>query len=385
MLLIILYIAFVALGLPGALLGSAWPVMQGELDKPVHYAGIITMLIALGTILTSLMADNLTKKIHPWLVVVLGMLLMAVSLFGFSFTSSFWFMCIWAVPLGLGAGAVDAVINNTIAVRYSSRHMSWLHCFWGLGAMVGPYIMGFYLTRGIHWSYGFGTVGLLQLLALGLLIFSLSHWKKPVPSETSAPKPPPAKSFRMVLRIPGVKFALLAFFAYCALESTAGLWASTYLVYNRNIPAESAALFASFFFIGITAGRFVSGFVSNLLGEWKMILLGLVTIFVGIVAVWFSFAPAWVCLFGLIVIGLGCAPIFPSLMHATPDNFGLENSQALVGIQMAAAYTGSTVIPPLFGGLAGIVGIGFFPAFLFIFLLITVFAAFGLKNITGMK
>jgi fucose permease len=265
--------------------------------------------------------------------------------------------------------------------------MSWLHCFWGLGAMVGPYAMGFFLTRGMAWNYGFGTVGAAQVLILALLVSTLRLWKKSDTSqgEAKTDTTAPVKGLLEILRIRGVLYALLAFFAYCALESTAGLWASTYLVYNRNIPAESAALFASFFFIGITAGRFVSGFVSNLLGEWKMILLGLVTIFVGIVAVWFSFAPAWVCLFGLIVIGLGCAPIFPSLMHATPDNFGLENSQALVGIQMAAAYTGSTVIPPLFGGLAGIVGIGFFPAFLFIFLLITVFAAFGLKNITGMK
>jgi fucose permease len=382
MLLIILYLAFIGLGLPNALLGSAWPAMRGDLDVPVHYAGILAMLISGGTIFSSLMADNITKKIRPGLVVALSVFFIGAALLGFSLADSFWVMCLLAVPLGLGSGSLDAVINNYIAVHYSSRHMNWLHCFWGFGSMVGPYIMGFYLTRGMTWSYGYSTVALMQGIIFISLISTLHLWKKGSPATDSKSDTPdaPAKGLLEVIRIRGVIYALLAFFAYCALESTAGLWASTYLVYHRNVSAESAALFASFFFIGITAGRIMAGFVSNRLGDWKMVLIGLSVVFIGVAAVWLPFAPTWVCLAGLIIIGLGCAPVFPALMHATPANFGTANSQALVGVQMAAAYTGSTLIPPLFGWISTAAGIGSFPVFLFIFFVLTVGMAWGLIN-----
>jgi len=381
MLLIILYLAFIGLGLPSALLGAAWPVMQAQLGAPVHYAGIIAMLISVGMIFSVLMADKLTKKIRPGLVAALGVLLMAMSLLGYALADSLWLMCLWAIPLGFGSGAVDAVINNYIAVHYTSRHMSWLHCFWGLGAMVGPYAVGVFLTRGMAWNYGFGTVGAAQVLIFALLVSTLRLWKKSdVPQEEAKTDTAPAKGLFEILRIRGVLYALLAFFGYCALESTAGLWASTYLVYDRGISAESAALFASFFFMGITAGRFASGFVSNRLGDRKMVALGLTVTLAGIAAVWLPFAPAWVCLAGLIIIGLGCAPVFPSLMHATPDNFGKADSQALVGVQMAAAYAGATLVPPLFGAVAGVMGIGIFPVFLFILLAATAGMAMGLTK-----
>jgi len=374
LLLIILYISFIGLGLPSALLGAAWPVMQAQTDAPVHYAGIVAMLISVGMIFSVLMADKMTKKIRPGFVVASGVFLMAVSLFGYALADSFWLMCLWAIPLGFGSGAVDAVINNYIAVHYTSRHMSWLHCFWGLGAMVGPYAMGFFLTRGMAWNYGFGSVGAAQVVIFALLIASLRFWKTSVPvaeRSTDTHGIPPSKGLLQILRIRGVKYALLAFFGYCALESTAGLWASTYLVYDRGVSAESAALFASLFFIGITVGRFASGFVSNRLGDRKMITLGLIVVLMGVAAVWVPFLPTWVCLAGLVVVGLGCAPVFPSLMHATPDNFGKGNSQALVGVQMAAAYAGSTLVPPLFGAVAGVTGIGIFPVFLFLLLMAT--------------
>jgi fucose permease len=377
MLLIILFIVFIGLGLPSALLGSAWPVIQAEWDAPVSYAGIIAMLITGGMVLSVLMADRMVKLIRPGLVVALGVFLMGLAVFGFALANSVWLICLWAVPLGFGSGAVDAVINNYIAVHHTSRHMNWLHCFWALGAMLGPYIMGFYLSVGMPWNYGFGTVGVALVGILIAVFFSLRLWKKPADTPPASSK----KGLLQVIRIRGVVFALFAFFGYCALESTAGLWASTYLVYHRGIGVERAALFGSFFFIGITAGRFASGFVSNKLGDRKMVVLGLATVLVGVVAVWFPFGPVWICLAGLIVIGLGCGPVFPALMHATPANFGAAHSQALIGVQMAAAYTGAAFMPMVFGGLADIAGIGFFPVFLFAFLVLTIGMVAGLNSL----
>ncbi|MCL2188638.1 MAG: MFS transporter [Defluviitaleaceae bacterium] len=378
MLLLILYLAFIGLGLPSALLGAAWPTMQTALDLPVQYAGIVAMVISGGTIFSSLMADKFTRVLRPAYVVTLGVLFMVVGLFGFSAAQAFWLMCLWAVPLGLGSGAVDAVINNYIAVNYSSRHMNWLHCFWGLGAMLGPYVMGFYLVRGMNWGYGFAAVGAALVVVLAAVVMTMKLWKKGEQKKTSKATP-----IGSVLKIKGVKFVMLAFFAYCAMEGTAMLWAATYLVYNRGVSANSAALFASFFFIGITAGRIAAGFVSNKLGDRRMVTLGLAVTFVGIVAVFVPFAPGWAALAGLVIIGLGNAPIFPALMHATPAHFGEENSQALVGVQMASAYTGATIVPPLFGVLAGALGAGFFAPFLGAFFALTAVMFVALIKSTG--
>ena len=362
LLLTIIYIAFISLGLPDALLGSAWPVMQSQLDVPIHYAGIVSMIIAAGTIAASLMSDRLTKKMGVGLVTAASVFMTAVALFGFSISDSFWQLCLWAIPYGLGAGAVDAAINNYVAVHYTSRHMNWLHCFWGVGAMTGPYIMGFYLTRGLEWNSAYRTVALIQIVFSAAVFISLPLWKKR--ERDSSGKPAPTKGLSRILRIKGVKYILPAFFGYCALESTTGLWASTYLVYHRGIGAETAALFASLFFIGITAGRFMSGFVSNKLGDKTMIRIGMFLIFVGIAAVWLPLQTDLFSLVGLTIIGLGCAPVYPAIIHSTPENFGVENSQAIVGVQMASAYTGTALMPPLFGVLAGTVGMHIYPVFL---------------------
>ena len=370
LLLIIIYIAFISLGLPDALLGSAWPTMRTQLDVPIHYAGIVSMIIAAGTIVSSLMSDRLTKKMGAGLVTAVGVSMTATALFGFSVSNSFWLLCLFAIPYGLGAGAIDAAINNYVAVNYTSRHMNWLHCFWGLGAMTGPYIMGFYLTRGLEWNSAYRTVALIQIVFSVALFISLPLWKKR--ERDPSGKPVPTKGLSQVLRIKGVKYILLAFFGYCALESTTGLWASTYLVYHRGIGAEAAALFASFFFMGITAGRFISGFVSNKLGDKTMIKIGIFLIFVGIVAVWLPLKADFPSLIGLIIIGLGCAPVFPAIIHSTPENFGVENSQAIVGVQMASAYTGSALMPPLFGLLASTVGLHVYPIILLTFAVLMV-------------
>lgn len=367
LLLLIIYMAFISLGLPDSLLGSAWPVMQVQLNAPLSYAGIISMIIAAGTIVSSLLSDRLTKKLGTGLVTTVSVLMTAVALFGFSVSGSFWMLCVWAIPYGLGAGAVDAALNNFVAVHYASRHMSWLHCFWGVGAAASPYIMSYCLINGLGWNNGYKAVSVIQIILTAVLFISLPLWRKQRNSLPGGHNPAPALRLPQILRIKGVKFILFAFFGYCALETTTGLWASSYLVSGRGISSETAAKYASLFYLGITFGRFLCGFIADRIGDRKMIYAGIVIIFVGIAAIWMPVRTDWVCLYGLIMIGLGCAPIYPSIIHSTPGNFGVENSQAIVGVQMASAYTGSTFMPPLFGWIASNIDVNLYPAFLLIF------------------
>ena len=373
LLLIIIYISFISLGIGDSLLGSAWPVMHGQLDVPVAYADIVSMTIAAGTITSSLLSDRFTKRLGTRLVVVLSVCLSCAALLGFSVSGSFLLVWLWAVPYGIGGGALDATINNYVAVNYKSRHMNWLHCFWGVGAMTGPYIMGFYLTRGFQWTAGYRAAAMIQLALIVILIASFPLWKGQKRDSGTGEKAAAIKPFSELLKIKGVKHVLLAFFAYCAVEATAGLWASTYLVSQRGINPETAAGFASLFFIGVTAGRFLSGFISGKLGNDGMVKLGTGIIFAGIMLVWLPASADMVSLAGLIVIGLGCAPVFPAIIHSTPGRFGHENSQALVGLQMASAYMGSALVPPLFGFVAGVVGMGFYPVFLLVFAILLLF------------
>lgn len=369
LLLVIIYLAFISLGLPDSLLGSGWPVMHQELQIPISQAGLITMIIAGGTILSSLLSDRLTRKLGAGLVTAVSVLMTAGALFGFSISRSLLSFCLWAIPYGLGAGAVDAALNNYVALHYSSRHMSWLHCFWGVGAAASPYIMSYCLTGGLGWDAGYRSVSVVQLGLSAVLLLSLPLWKrqKIVQAKTGEDTPSAALSLLQAVRIPGVKQVMLTFFSYCALESTAGLWASSYLVQHRGIGAETAAGFASFFFLGITFGRFLSGFVADKLGDRLLIRLGIFITLAGGLLVVLPLGNSGLALAGLGIIGLGCAPIYPSIIHATPTSFGKENSQAIIGIQMASAYAGSSLMPPLFGLIAGFGGIGWYPAYLLVF------------------
>ena len=379
LLLAIIYLAFISLGLPDSLLGAAWPVMQGELGVPVSYAGIVSMIIAGGTIVSSLLSDRLTRKFGAGLVTAVSVLLTAAALFGFSVSGSFWMLCLFGIPYGLGAGAVDAALNNYVALHYSSRHMSWLHCFWGVGVSISPYIMSCCLTSGAGWNSGYRTVSLLQIVLTAILFFSLPLWKKrEMPGGDD--KTAKALTLPQVLQIRGVKYVLLAFFGYCALESTAGLWASSYLVMSKGIDVETAARYASLYYLGITFGRFVSGFVADRFGDRNMIRVGLGIVVLGILAVWLPVDADIIGLAGLVVIGFGCAPIYPSVIHATPDNFGKENSQAIVGIQMASAYCGSTFMPPVFGLIAEHINVGLYPVYLMIFAVLMIVMTEGLNR-----
>lgn len=370
LLLVIIYIAFISLGLPDSLLGSAWPAMQDSFNVPLSFAGIVSMIISGGTIAASLMSDRLTRKLGTGLVTSISVAMTAMALLGFSLSRSFVVICLFAVPYGLGAGAIDAALNNYVALHYASRHMSWLHSFWGVGASISPYIMSFSLGTKLGWRGGYATVSVIQIVLTIILFATLQKWKNGKmdfgDSGKTSSKP---LTITQAVKIKGVPSVLIAFFGYCALETTTGLWASTYLVEYRGVDVETAAMFASLFYMGITLGRFLNGFVADKFGDRKLIRYGIAVMIVGVVMVGTPLR-AEIALVGLIVIGLGCAPIYPSIIHATPSNFGKENSQAIIGIQMASAYSGTTFMPPLFGLVASNLSIGFYPVYLAVFALL---------------
>lgn len=372
LLLAIIYLAFISLGLPDALLGSAWPTMYKEFSVPVSYSGGIFMIIAVGTIISSLQSDRLTKKFGTGKVTVASVLMTAVALFGFSISHSYALLCLWAIPYGLGAGSVDASLNNYVALHYASRHMSWLHCMWGIGASLGPYIMGNTLINGQSWNLGYRYIAIVQIVLTAVLLLSLPLWNRKsntsCGNETVQEK---SLSLRQVFSIPGAKEIMITFFCYCALEQTTNLWASSYLVLYQGLSPEAAASLASLFFIGITVGRFLSGFLTFKLSDTQMIRLGQGFIAAGIFSLFLPLGKI-TSLLGLILIGLGCAPIYPSIIHSTPANFGKERSQAVIGVQMASAYVGTCLMPPIFGFIANHISVSLFPVYMLAILVLMV-------------
>lgn len=382
LLLAVIYLAFISLGLPDAVLGSAWPVMYGQFDVPVSFAGIVSMIISAGTIVSSLLSDRLTLRFGTGRVTVCSVAVTAVALAGFSFSPAFWVICLWAVPYGLGAGAVDAALNNYVALHYASRHMSWLHCMWGIGASLGPYIMGFVLTGGMRWPVGYQCIAVLQVALTLLLFLSLPMWKTrsdaaAVPADASdGPSDDGGASYRPlglreVLAIPGVKSVLVTFFCYSALEGTAGLWAASFMALGRGVDAVQAASWGALFYLGITVGRGVSGFLTMRFDDSVMIRIGQVLVAVGVIVMLLPFGNL-MALAGLVIVGLGCAPIYPCIIHSTPAYFGADRSQAIIGVQMAFAYCGGLLAPPVFGWLANHVTITLYPWYLAAILILMV-------------
>ena len=368
LLLALIYIAFISLGLPDSLLGSGWPVMHISLNVPISFMGILSMIISGGTVIASLFSDRMTRKFGTRIVTVVSVFLTALALLGFSVSNHFWMMIVFSIPYGLGAGAIDAALNNYVALHYSSRHMSWLHCFWGVGTIVSPFVMSYSLAN-TAWYMGYRLIGFIQLGIAILLLVTLPVWKvnRTITENTSQ-----QKGLIGVLKIKGVPFLLIGFFAYCAAEATAMNWASTYMTEVRNIAADTAAQFAALFYIGMTLGRFLGGFVMNKLGDRKMILLGTFVLFCGIIALLLPINTPVVPITGFIIIGLGCAPIYPCIIHSTPYNFGAENSGKIIGIQMASAYIGSTFMSPLFGFLGSHFNFNILPVFLAFFFLLMI-------------
>ena len=340
LLLLLIYMAFISLGLPDSLLGSAWP-------------------------------ERLTKKFGTQIVTVCSVLLTAAALFGFSTSSAFYMLCLWAIPYGLGAGAIDVALNNYVALHYSSKHMSWLHCFWGVGTIISPYIMSYALTTS-SWQNGYRMVSFLQMGITMILFVTLPVWKVNKTAEQQEEQHE-VIGIRGAVKIKGVPQLLLGFFSYCALESTLILWSSSYLVGAKGISAERAAAYAALFCSGITLGRFLAGFVTEKLGDHKMIRLGTTILLAGCAAVLLPIPSDTAALAGLVVMGIGCAPVYPSIIHATPANFGEKNSQAIIGIQMASAYVGSTFMPPVFGLIANHISITLLPVYVLIFIVLMFF------------
>ncbi len=374
LLLAVIYLSFISLGLPDSLLGSAWPTMYIELGAPLSDAGIISMIIAVGTIVSSLFSDALTRKLGAGRVTAISVAMTAAALFGFSVSPSFLVLCLCAIPYGLGAGSVDAALNNYVALHYAGRHMSWLHCMWGLGAIIGPSIMGAALTGGQGWQMGYRYVSFLQIGLTVLLVISLPLWKKKaamtpltgVPTEENT-STEPALSPMKILRIRGAKEVMVTFFCYCALEQTAMLWAGSYFVLQSGLSEETASLCAGLFFIGITLGRFINGFLTMKFSDTFMIRVGQGMIAVGILTMFIPIG-AVAGLVGISLIGLGCAPIYPCIIHATPVRFGARRSQALIGVEMASAYIGTCLMPPLFGLIARHIHMGLLPVYLLVLL-----------------
>lgn len=404
-LLLMIYLAFVSLGLPDALLGSAWPIMYQEFAVPVSYSGTVFMIICGGTILSSLNSEKLNRRFGTGKITAISVLLTAIALFGFSISHSFLMLCLFAIPYGLGAGSVDAALNHYVALHYSSRHMSWLHCMWGLGASVGPYIMGFVLQRGEPWNRGYLIVSIIQFTLAIILFCSLSLWKKnqeeltenaastakqedsqqnnslqeatseESPKQESLSSEAPkqrALSLKEVFAIPGAKESLASFYGYCALEQTVGLWAGSFMVLALGMEEKLAASYVALFYFGITFGRFLSGFFTMKWKDEQMVLGGSAIVFFGIFLLFTPWSKALV-LPALILIGLGCAPVYPSVIHSTPYNFGVEHSSALIGAQMAAAYVGTLIMPPLFGVLGRSFSMKLFPYYSMFLLLFMVF------------
>ena len=368
LLLAIIYICFISLGLPDSLLGSAWPVLHEEIGAPVSYAGIISMIIFAGTIIASLFSDKLLRRFGAGLVTAVSTAMTATALLGFSISSRFWMLIIFAIPYGLGAGAIDAILNNFVALHFKAQHMSWLHCMWGVGASISPYVMSFALIRINSWSWGYLIVAIIQMTLAAMIFISLPLWKKGVTAKADE-TPAASLGFSEIFKIRGAIPCFLAFFCYCSMELTTTLWTSSYLVGVWDFSPELAAGFASMFYLGITAGRFLNGFLAMKLSDKTLIRIGCCVVALGISLLFIPLHSTF-ALVGFIIIGLGCAPIYPCIIHMTPSVFGKDKSQAMIGVQMAFAYIGFMTMPPLFGLIAEHISISLLPLYLLIFLVL---------------
>ncbi|OCT13567.1 MFS transporter [Paenibacillus pectinilyticus] len=378
--LLIIYLAFVSLGLPDSLLGSAWPVMWQDLGTSMGAAGVVSMTIAAGTIVSSLASGAIVRRLGTGKVTLISCALTAGALLGFSISPSMLWLIIFAIPLGLGGGSVDAALNHYVAENYKAHHMNWLHCFWGVGATMGPIVMSGYLRDNGFWRGGYVAVSIVQFSLVVILFVTLPLWKRVaakrkderlkmnetsnLPERESIDSPPTKIN---ILQIKGVKPTLIAFLFYCGVEMTIGLWGASYLVGPRGISAESAARWISLYYAGITLGRLITGFIALEVSNRVLIRYGQIITIVGAIILLLPL-PGTFSLIGIILIGLGLAPIYPGLLHETPARFGRDNSAKLMGYQMAVAYTGTTLLPPLFGLLASQISLSLFPIVVFVFL-----------------
>ncbi len=374
LLLAIIYLTFISLGLPDAVLGSAWPLMRTEFAVPIDYAGYIQMIIALGTIISSFFSGKTIAKLGTAKLTLTSVAATAIALFGFSFSTEYWHLILWAIPYGLGAGGVDSALNNYAALYYSSKHMSWLHAMWGIGASTGPLIMTFALCNQGSWQSGYRIIGVAQVFLTALILFSLPLWGRQSDNSKSNQLQSDEQnniSIIKVMKLPGFWYIIISFFSYYALETTAGLWISSYLVYAEGLPKDVSAGWASIFYMGITLGRIINGFFTYKFNNTQLIRAGSAIAGVGIISIMLPFGATGSAV-GFILMGLGFAPIFPCIIHNTPYFFGENNSQAVVGVEMAFSAVGSLIMPTLFGIIAERLTIKLLPFYLAFFLILLI-------------
>ncbi len=388
-LLVVIYLAFISLGLPDALLGSAWPVMYKNLNVSVESAGLITMIASCGTIVSSFFSDNVIRKFGTGLVTLISVLLTAIALILISFTANFYLLCGLSIILGIGAGSIDAALNNYVALNYKAKHMSWLHCFWGVGAMTGPLIMSYILTHSMDYSVGYRLVAYLQFGLVFVLFITLPLWKKVSKNVDTTESDENVEqvviSKKDLIKLSGAKEVLIAFFCYGAIEATVGLWGSSYMVLVHGVTVEKAARYGSLFYFGITFGRFLSGFITSKLSNKQLVYVGQLFVAIGIGLIILPIGVN-IALIGFVLTGFGCAPIFPSLLHETPKNFGAEYSQSIMGVQMSCAYVGITFAPIIFGYVAKYLTYSVLPFFIgFILILMATMVAIVNKKVSNSK
>lgn len=364
LILVIVYVSFISLGLPDSLLGSAWPAMYQGLGVSISSISWISVITTGGTVVSSLLSGRMLKRFGTGKVTLFSILLTALALLGFAFSTTFWWLCLLAIPLGLGAGSVDTALNNFVALYFKASHMSWLHSFWGLGATLGPLILSFFIARG-SWQNGYLMIGILQLVLVGVIAAVLPRWKKVEQADTqmAVEEREEQQSKKSVLQKSSVKLSVLSFFLYSAIETTTGLWSSTYLVEYKSLTPELAARWTSLFFLGITVGRLISGFLTYTINNKNLIRIGQLICAVGAIVLFLPL-PDFFSMVGLLLIGLGCAPMYPSMMHDTPNRFGRSASQSVMGLQVAFAYIGSSIMPLVFSGLVSFSTIALFPYYI---------------------
>lgn len=371
-LLAIIYLAFISLGLPDSVLGSSWPMMSQELNVSLEFAGIVSIVVTLATVISSLYSTKMINHLGTGKVVVISVLMTSLALLGFASSYHIFTLILLACVLGLGAGAIDAALNNFVALHYKSKHMNYLHSFWGVGATAGPLIMANYLTIESGWRYGYATLATIQFVLVAILITTLPLWKKVTLISTDLPdtvEKEASTSNKDALKIGGVKTQLVLFCSYCSLEVSTGLWAASYLTQAKGISASDAAFWTAIYFLGITVGRLLCGWLTSKINEQQLIQIGLWIILFGIVMLLLPL-PTNLNQIALLFIGLGCAPVYPNTIHLTPKRFGHKTSQVVIGLSMATAYTGMTIISPLIGLVMANISFSLFPYLLLILCLI---------------
>ena len=386
LLLVVIYISFIGLGIPDSLFGAAWPAIYGEFSLPISFGSFVTVTISCCTVVSSVLSSRVIGRFGTNKVSAVSTALTALGLFGFSCAGSFPWLILCAIPLGLGAGAIDTALNNYVALHYSATHMSFLHCFYGVGVSLSPYILSLVISGPAGWRGGYRVALCIQLCITALMFLTLPVWAKAHGKESGGGEDVVSEALpiREVLRIPGVKGMCLLFITSVGIETTCGTWGSTFLVEYKHMAADQAAGMVTFYYIGMALGRFLSGVLASRLHSWKIIRLGQWVLGAAVVVLLLP-APAPVSAVGLFLVGLGNGPLFPNFNYLTPESFGPQRSQSVMGVQMAFSYVGSMGIPTLFGVLAQLTTVGLLPLYLLVFFVVMVLATWKVKRILRVR